>query len=407
MLALLVAAITLVGIVAVTAGPRLLIPFAHRSSLSKTIADRACPELTDALDLLRLERGSVTLVAVGRADSPTAVVFVPGGSGNGLLGQRTGEVLRIDRGTVTDEVVLDLSEDTEEEGDGGLLGLAYDPRGEWLYVDRSTAALDDVVTAYRIDASGRPDADSEREIVRSGHPPSIQHHGGAFGFGTDGMLYVGFGDGGGIGDPHEYADNRSVRLGKVLRIDPTPEADEPFRVPADNPFVDEGGVTPEIWVYGVRNPFRLGVDSATGDVWLGDVGQSCWEEIDRLPVDAGGANLGWDRKEGTHAYEGGAVPGRELEPVFEINHRRGWCSIVAGYVPRGSLVPLLDGHLLFTDYCKGQIWMLDVAAAASGRLIVHDTGLRAVHPVAIMPGPHGHPWVLTLDGEILEVRSPG
>lgn len=408
MLALLLAALTLTGAIAWAAGPRLFAPFVERSNLSKTIADRDCPELTGAPAPPRLERASLTLVPVGQADSPTTAVFAPDGSGDGLLGQRSGEVRRIIDGTVTRQVVLDLSDDTQEEGgDGGLLGLAYAPDGNWIYVVRTTASLDDLVTAYRLDADGLPDAATEREILRSGHPSSIQHHGGAFGFGTDGMLYVGFGDGGGIGDPREYADNRSLLLGKVVRIDPTPEAEEPYRVPTDNPFVDEDGVAPEIWAYGLRNPFRLGLDATTGDLWLGDVGQSCWEEINRLAPDAGGSNLGWDRKEGTHAYEGGPVPGKELEPVFEINHRYGWCAIVAGYVPRDPAVPRLVGQLLFTDYCKGQIWLLDAEAATTGAALVHDTGLRVERPTAIVPGPAGRPWVLTLEGEVLEIRPRG
>ncbi len=214
------------------------------------------------------------------------------------------------------------------------------------------------------------------------------------------MLYIGLGDGGGIGDRRENAEDLSTTLGKVLRIDPTPDAEHAYRIPDDNPFVDDGIVAPEIWVYGVRNPFRMSLDPTTGDLWLGDVGQYCWEELDRLARDAGGANLGWDRKEGSHLFEGGDVPRPEIEPTFEINHRHGWCAIVAGYVARDSRLPSLDGQLLFTDYCKGQVWTLD----ADGRSPAQDTGLRVEDPVAIVPGPAGRPWVLTLAGEVLEIQ---
>ncbi len=363
--------------------------------------DRPCPELETGADPPVPTSREVTLTLVGTATAPTSAVFQPNVSGDGLLGQRSGEVMRIRAGRITDEVVLDLREDTQQEGDGGLLALAYDPDGGWLYVSRATASMDDVVTAYPLDDRGLPDGSAEREILRSDHPTSEQHHGGAMAFGADGMLYIGLGDGGSIGDRRDNAEDLSTELGKVLRIDPTPGAADPYRVPDDNPFVDDGRTVPEIWLYGVRNPFRMSLDPDTGDLWLGDVGQFCWEELDRLAPDAGGANLGWDRKEGSHTFEGGDVPLPEIEPTFEINHRAGWCAIVAGHVPRASAVPALDGRLLFTDYCKGQIWTLDPEDPDH----VADTGLRIQRPSAIVPGPDGHPWVLSLEGDVYRIEA--
>jgi len=292
-----------------------------------------------------------------------------------------------------------------QEGDGGLLALAYDAGREWLYVYRADAGHDDVLSAFPVDGSGRPDGDLERLILAVDHPESVQHHGGALAIAADELLYVGLGDGGGLGDPNENAQDPQVLLGKVLRIEPSPSEPEPYRIPPDNPFVDAPGVAPEIWLLGVRNPFRIGTDPETGDLWLGDVGQTCWEEIDHLPTGAdgaGGSNLGWDNVEGTHRFEGGEVPGRRLDPVQEHPHADGWCGIVAGYVPRASAVPVLDGRLLYSDYCKGDLVALAVAAdGGTPRLL--DTGLEVDNPIAVVPGPFDRPWILTLGGTVFEV----
>jgi glucose/arabinose dehydrogenase len=378
-------------------------------SPSRLAADRACGPAGPPVVMGQIPPGALQLREVGHVDAPTTAVFAPDGSGDGLLGLRDGRVLRIVAGGVTDHVVLDLTHDTMQDGDGGLLALAYGPGGGWLYAYRADAARDDVLTAYPLDDAGQPDADRERVILTVDHPESLQHHGGALAVGPDELLYIGLGDGGGLGDPRENAQDTSVLLGKVLRIAPTPADPEPYRIPPDNPFVDDPDAAPEIWLVGVRNPFRIGADPETGDLWLGDVGQTCWEELDRLPTgadDAGGSNLGWDIVEGTHRFEGGRVPGRRLDPVQQHPHDDGWCGIVAGYVARASAVPALDGRMLYTDYCKGQVVALSVDAADGSAPRLLDTGLDAENPIAIVPGPHGHPWILTLGGEVLEVQ-PG
>lgn len=376
---------------------------------SRRASDRDCPPSDPQRPLPRLGGGNPELRQVGEATEPTAAVFAADGSGDGFLGERDGRVRRIDAGRIDDEVVLDLSADTMHEGDGGLLALAYAPDEDWLYVYRANAARDDVLAAFPLGQDGHPDADAGREILVVDHPDSVQHHAGALAIGPDGLLYLGLGDGGGLGDPHGHAQDPTTLLGKVLRIDPTPADPEPYRIPADNPFVDDPDRAPEIWVLGVRNPFRMGLDPDTGDLWLGDVGQSCWEELDRLPTGAdgaGGSNLGWDHLEGSHPFEGGRVPGRELAPAHEEPHGTGWCGIVAGYVPRASAVPSLDGRLLYTDYCAGDIRALAVDEDRSEHLRVVDTRLDVKRPTAIVPGPNGRPWVLSLDGPIFEITAP-
>ncbi|MGH9273039.1 MAG: PQQ-dependent sugar dehydrogenase [Acidimicrobiales bacterium] len=376
-----------------------------RTTSSRTASDAACPPVEPSPRLLPLDGGPFHADPVARADEPTTLALLPDGGGDGVLGERPGRLRLVEDGAVTDEVVLDLSDDTVDDGDGGLLAATYEPDGSWLYVYRATKARDDVITAYPVDGHGMPVPAEGRTILHVDHPPSPQHHGGSMLFGPDNLLYVGLGDGGGLGDPRENAQDPATLLGKVLRIDPTPNEAQPYAVPADNPFVDRYGWRPETWVLGVRNPFRMSLDQATGDLWLGDVGQTCWEELDRLPPSAAGGNLGWDRREGAMDFEGGDVPGRELSPVHVYPHADGWCALVAGYVPRSSGVPALDGWLLHTDYCAGRILALRAGQDDGKAAEVRDLGLHVDAPVAIVPGPSGHPWVLTLDGEVLELRS--
>lgn len=402
-----VAAVVLV-IAAVGAGVAVARSRAERGpSPSRAAADRSCPELEAGPPIPRLPSGQIRLDGVGSARQPTAAVFAPDGSGDGFLAERLGRVRRISQSRITAEVVLDLRDDTMDEGDGGLLALAYAPDGRWLYAYRANAERDDVVMAFPLGDGGQLDPTGGREILVVDHPDSMQHHGGALAFGPDGMLYIGFGDGGGLGDPRGNAQNPAQLLGKILRIDPTPGDDAPYRVPADNPFRGKRRTAPEIWSLGVRNPFRLALDPATGDLWLGDVGQSCWEELDRLKPGAGGSNLGWDHLEGTHRFEGGEVLGRRLDPEQEHPHREGWCGIVAGYVVRDPSLPSLDGRLLYTDYCKGAILALAVDSDAPGESRLLDTGLRFERPTAIVPGPHGNPWVLSLEGAVSEIVPTG
>jgi hypothetical protein len=404
--------LAVVAVALLVAGVTLTVADARRADhtdaevrASREATDRDCPPLEAPTLTTRLPTGILQLRVVGQANSPTTAAFLPDGSDDGLLGERDGRVLRIQDGAITDEVVLDLSDDTMHEGDGGLLALAYDPTGAWVYVYRADGAQDDVLSAYPVDDSGRPDPDRGRVLLAVDHPESVQHHGGALTVGADGLLYLGLGDGGGLGDPRGNAQDPSALLGKVLRIAPTPADDEPYRIPPDNPFVGQPDMAPEIWLLGVRNPFRIGTDPATDDLWLGDVGQSCFEEIDWLPAGGegvGGSNLGWDHLEGTYPFEGGAVPGRRLEPVQEHPHRDGWCGIVAGYVLRGSTVPILDDRLLYTDYCKGDLLALAAEEDADVPRLV-ATSLEVDNPVAVVPGPDGAPWVLTLGGDVLEV----
>jgi glucose/arabinose dehydrogenase len=193
-------------------------------------------------------------------------------------------------------------------------------------------------------------ADPNSEVPLLGYEqPFPNHNGGAMAFGPDGYLYIGSGDGGAAGDPFANGQNTGVLLGKILRVDV--DSAEPYAVPADNPFGNE------VWAYGLRNPWRISFDRATGDLYIGDVGQGEWEEIDFLPSGSpGGANFGWDHREGAHDYEGGGPQGM-IDPVAEYSHAEGGCSVTGGYVYRGAM-PEWNGIYLYGDYCTGIIWGL-------------------------------------------------
>ncbi len=238
----------------------------------------------------------------------------------------------------------------------GLLGLAFHPRfaeNGRLFVNYTDVAGDTVVARYL--ASGDR-ADPASEVILLHIPqPFANHNGGSLAFGPDGYLYIGTGDGGSGGDPHGNGQSLNTLLGKILRLDV--DGGEPYAVPADNPFAGGGGGAPEIWAYGLRNPWRIAFDRPTGDLYIGDVGQNSWEEIDVVPAGApGGANFGWNVREGLHAYLGDSTAGL-VEPAAEYSHDLG-CSVTGGLVVRDPALPAWDGTYLYGDYCSGRVWGL-------------------------------------------------
>lgn len=325
---------------------------------------------------------SLTLTELASFEEPTAVVSRPGDDGALFVAERGGRVMQVrveGEGTdrsydVAGDPLVDLGDEVETGYvEQGLLDIAFSPDGARLYLHFSDASNGGGTHVVSYDYDGAAiDSDSRREVLEVDQPYE-NHNGGELAFGPDGYLYVGLGDGGSGGDPEGNAQNLEVLLGKVLRINPEASANgggEGYEVPEDNPFVDDGDAAPEIWLYGVRNPWRFSFDSESGDLWIGDVGQDSWEEVDFLPAtegrDAGrGANLGWNLVEGTHGFEGGENPEDGVLPVYEYaTGEDGNCSVTGGYVYRGTANEALAGAYVFADYCSGTVQALRVADGA-------------------------------------------
>jgi glucose/arabinose dehydrogenase len=268
----------------------------------------------------------------------------------------------IDDGTqILAEPFLDIRSLVRSGGEQGLLSVAFHPRYQengLFYVDYTDVNGNTVVAHYRVSSSDPNVADpTSREPVLAVQQPFANHNGGQLQFGPDGYLYIGMGDGGSGGDPGNRAQNLGVLLGKLLRIEV--DADAGYTVPPSNPFLSTAGAEPEIWARGLRNPWRFSFDRATGDLWIADVGQGDWEEIDFQPATSvGGENYGWRRMEGTHCYNppSGCNDGTLVLPLIEYGHTGGACSVTGGYVYRGAQYPRLAGTYIYGDYCSGRIW---------------------------------------------------
>jgi glucose/arabinose dehydrogenase len=285
---------------------------------------------------------------------PVAIAFrgaTKGRAGTMYVAEKTGTLRRIVNGRASG-IALDLRANLSHSSEQGFLGLAFSPDGKRLYVDYTDANGDSNVDEYTMKGANA-DASTRRRVLFVDQPYP-NHNGGEVVFGPDGELYIGFGDGGSAGDPQNHAQDLGTPLGKILRIDPKRKGNASYSIPADNPFVGRAGAFAENWMYGLRNPWRFSFDRATGDLWIGDVGQGAYEEVDHAARGAAGINWGWSQREGDHEYKG-ARPAGARDPIVETTHSDGWCAIVGGYVYRGHAIPRLDGAYLYGDNCRPNI----------------------------------------------------
>ncbi|MEX2467170.1 MAG: PQQ-dependent sugar dehydrogenase [Gemmatimonadota bacterium] len=302
---------------------------------------------------------TLELVADG-LDAPVFVTTAPGDDRRLFVVEQGGLVRVVRDGQLLSEPFLDLTTLVSFSGEQGLLGLAFHPLygfNGWFFVNYTDTNGDTRIVRFSVSSDpDRADPDSGLEILFVSQPFS-NHNGGMLAFGPDdGWLYIGLGDGGGSGDPGDNAQDLGTLLGSMLRI-AVDEPAEPYRIPADNPFLDVSTVRPEIWAYGLRNPWGFSFDPLTGDLYIADVGQDAWEEVSVQPGgSAGGENYGWPIMEGNDCFRpsAGCNTVGLVRPVFEYGHDQG-CSITGGYVYRGSAIPELEGRYLFADFCAGWI----------------------------------------------------
>jgi len=350
-----------------------------------------------------LPEPTVALFEIGRFDQPVDVASRPGFA-DVYVAEQPGRVIAVT--DLSTDTVLDITDLTDASGEQGLLGLAFHPTADLAYVNFIDANGDTVIAEFPIDpATGLFDRDSFREVLSIDQPYS-NHNGGQLAFGPDQLLYIGVGDGGSGGDPQRHALDLSSRLGKILRIDPTADGDEPFTVPADNPFVGDDAADPTIWAFGLRNPWRFSFDPDTGDLWIGDVGQGDFEEInhsvatDRTDA-ARGANFGWSAFEGFERFNDDQSVDGALAPLFVYDHADGRCSVTGGSVARGDAVPDLAGWYLFGDYCTGQIWALDPTAPPTEPRVVEVAELKGL--AAIARGPERDLFAVSNGGAVSRI----
>ncbi|MFD4699707.1 PQQ-dependent sugar dehydrogenase [Streptomyces niveus] len=343
------------------------------------------------------KQAAVALTEVATAQNPIAGAAGP--DDTVWIAERAGTVrVLTDQGL--GQPVLDISDETTTTGERGLLGVAFAPDLAHFYISFTNLEGTSTIDEFAVqDGALQPDT---RRTVLTQTQPYENHNGGDIKFGPDGYLYIALGDGGAGGDPHGNGQKLDTLLGKILRIDPA--GAEPYAIPSDNPFVDDPNAKDEIWSYGLRNPWRFSFDSGTGDLLIGDVGQSDWEEIDWAPASSeGGENYGWASMEGTHPFRGGTEPANHVPPVFEYDRNGLGCSVTGGYVYRGDAIPDLQGQYVYSDYCDGTLRTLKIEnGAVTGQ---GDLAVNGGEVISFVQGGDGELYVLGLGGSISRIDA--
>ena len=309
---------------------------------------------------------------------PTELGEYPGGY---FVTEQAGLILRVN-GAAAPETILDIRDRVSTDGnEEGLLSVALDPafetnRSVWVYYAARNPRRT-VLARFTASADGIIDKSSALVVLEQSQP-FPNHKGGAIRFGPDGLMYLGFGDGGSGGDPQGNGQNLGVLLGKIIRIDVrNTSAGEPYRIPADNPFVDRVGAKGEVWAYGLRNPWRMAFDRSTGALWVADVGQGAVEEVSTVRR---GDNLGWRIMEGDRCYGASTCERTGLVlPVTQYTHTGGRCSITGGPAYRGVAVPEVSSTYLYADYCSGELWALPLDG---GEPVIVGRGLNNLTSMA-------------------------
>jgi len=340
-------------------------------------------------------------------DFPVFLTAPPGDTHRLFVVEKSGRVRIVRDGILQAAPFLDLHADVSTGSEQGLLSMAFDPdyaTSRRVFTSWTDANGDTRIVRYTASAVNPDTVDpASADTVLAIPQPDANHNGGLIAFGPDGYLYVGLGDGGGAGDPNGNAQDLTTLLGKMLRLDVSGAGS--YTIPADNPFVG-GANRGEIWSYGLRNPWRWSFDPVTGEVYVGDVGQDAWEEVDVASAGGGGLNYGWNVMEGTTCYGSGSCVRTGLTlPVLVYGHDQG-CSITGGYVYRGGAIPELRGTYFYADFCQGWVRTFRLLGGAATERAQWSTLSPAGNITSFGEDAAGELYVLTSDGRVGKIVRP-
>jgi glucose/arabinose dehydrogenase len=370
---------------------------------TEAATDAGTVEATESTETTGSGDGGVALQKVGEFDQPLYLTQAPG-TDDLYVVERPGRLRIVRGGEIVEQPALDLSGEVSDEGEEqGMLSVAFDPdfaSSRLLYVYFTGADQDQHVVEFKAGNDGIVEEESRREVLRMDDFAS-NHNGGLLLFGPDGHLYIGAGDGGIADDPERNGQDLGSLLGKILRIDPHPSGDQPYGIPSDNPFVGRAGARPEVYSYGLRNPWRFSFDRENQALTIADVGQDTLEEVDYTPADkARGANFGWSAFEGTDRFnEDQEAPGA-IAPILTYGRDEG-CSITGGYVVRDPSLTSLVGRYVYGDYCAGNLrsFVPSVGGARGDRpLELEVSSLSSFGEDAA-----GHIYATSLDGPVFRL----
>jgi glucose/arabinose dehydrogenase len=343
----------------------------------------------------------VDVVAQG-FEAPVFVTSPPGDDRLFIVDQ-PGRIWILSGGAILATPFLDVTGLVRYGGERGLLGLAFHPdfaRNGRFYVNYTNTRGDTRVVEYQVSSDANVASPSSAREIIGFSQPAANHNGGWLGFGPDGYLYISTGDGGGAGDTFGNGQNPNSLLAKILRIDV--DHGDPYAIPPSNPWANGGGV-PEAFIWGLRNPWRASFDG--NNLYIGDVGQGTWEEIDVIPLADAGANLGWSIMEGAHCFgaQNCSPPANYAAPIYEYSHREG-CSVAGGYVYRGAAIPSLRGQYVFGDYCEGFVRSLRYANGEATNVTDLSTAIGNVEQIlSFGTDSRGEIYITSSNGRIYKI----